>query len=270
MPKMQNLRGSLLSVSYRLTVLAVALALCGAATAQDDQNIDAGSKTIAAAEKPAAAAKSSSAAQANDEDAIEILRQMEQRYAQVQTVSGTFRQTRVDLTPGFEGAAIKSQADFSLMKPNKFRADYKSPYEATNLITDDSMYRYTKEQKQVEQYKFSGGTTVQDLNYMLLGFGARVEDVLKVYTVKSIRKGVAEGYHGIQLTPRDKKNSGFEYITILITADQNMRPAQFSMEQGGARTTADLDLKNLNIGGSVRASVFQPNWPRGVTVVPLQ
>lgn len=261
-----------MNVSNRFGVLLSMLALCGAAFAQDgaSQRPTSG-KTIAAAEKPAAASRSSAAAQANDEEAIDILRQMEQRYSQVQAVAGSFRQTRVEqASTGFDGNTITSNAEFSLLKPNKFRADYKAPHESTNLITDDSYYRYTKEMKQVEQYQFRGRTNVQDLNYMLLGFGAHVEDVLKVYSVKSIKNGVAPGYHGIQLTPRDKKNSGFEYITILITADQEMRPAQFSMEQGGARITADLDLKKLKIGGSVRASVFQPDWPKNVTVVPLQ
>jgi outer membrane lipoprotein-sorting protein len=254
--------------------IAVSLLVLAASAIGQDKSTDGlnGEKTIAAAEKPSAAKSADSPAKAaTDEKALDLLRQMEARYAQVQAVSGTFKQTRVEQDDsGFGGNKIESQAEFSLLKPNKFRADYKAPYESTNLITDDSYYRYTKAVNQVEQYKFQGRMNVQDLNYMLLGFGAKVDDITAVYNVKWLSSGVAPGYHGIQLTPRDVKNSGFKYITILITADQNLRPAQFSMEQGGARITADLDLKKLNIGGSVSASVFQPNWPKRAQVVPIQ
>jgi outer membrane lipoprotein-sorting protein len=201
----------------------------------------------------------------NDAEAVDILRQMEGKYASISTVSGSFQQT----LKSSSWDDVHSKAQFYLQKPNKFRADYVAPHESTELITDDFFYRYTKELKQVDEYKFQNRATVQDLNYMLLGFGARVDDILRVYQVHLLTKGVADGYYGIQLTPNDKKSASFEYITILITKNE-LRPAQFSMEQGVNRITADLDLQTLKIGGSISSGIFQPNWPKGVNIVPLQ
>jgi outer membrane lipoprotein-sorting protein len=204
----------------------------------------------------------------NDPQALDLLRKLEERYATVQTVSGRFDQVRED--PAFQ-EKVDSTADFSIMKPNKFRADYKPPRASVNLINGEYSYQYVPELKQVNRYRFRDRETVRDLNYMLLGFGAKTEDLLKVYSVRSLTQGVAAGYHGIQLIPLDKESSGFSYITILITRDDKLLPAQFSVGQkDGVRTTANLDVERLKFDVRLSARDFEPNFPKDAEIVDIE
>ena len=214
--------------------------------------------------KPAAAAKKRDLS--NDQKAIDLLRQMEEKYGSLNSVSGQFQQVRED--PAFE-ERVESYANFALLKPNKFRADYQPPRQSTNLITDDYFYRYIKELKQVERYHFQGQLNAQDFNYMVLGFGVKVDDALKVYSVKWLTDGVAKGYYGIQLVPIDSK-SNLKYVTMLVTED-GLQPAQFSMEQvDGVRTTANINLKTLQIGAKIDARQFVPDFPRDAQFVDIR
>jgi outer membrane lipoprotein-sorting protein len=202
----------------------------------------------------------------NDQQAIDLLRQLEQKYGGIKAVSGAFQQVRED--PAME-ERIESYANFALLKPNKFRADYQPPRQSTNLITDDYFYRYIKDLKQVERYHFQGRLNPQDFNYMVLGFGVKVEDLLKVYAVKWLTTGVARGYHGLQLVPLES-TSNFKYVTILVTSD-TLQPAQFSMEQlDGVRTTANLNLGTLKLGAAVDGRQFSPDFPREAQIVDIR
>lgn len=202
----------------------------------------------------------------NDQKAVDLLRRMEEKFGEIKSVSGQFQQVRED--PAFE-ERIESYANFALLKPNKFRADYQPPRQSTNLITDEYYYRYVKDLKQVERYHFQGRLNAQDFNYMVLGFGVKTEDALKVYSVKWLTDGVAKGYDGMQLVPLDPK-SNFKYITMLITKD-TLQPAQISMEQlDGVRTTVNLMLSTLKIGSAIDPKVFTPDFPRDAQIVDIQ
>lgn len=220
----------------------------------------------ASANAPSAGRKSRNLS--NDRQALDLLRRMESHYAQIATVRGDYRQVHDD--PTF-GDKIESFATFYLRKPNQFRADYKPPRESVNLITNGMIYRYTPELKQVERARFGDGNAITDLNFMLLGFGASTDELTKVYAAQWLTEGVSPGYYGIQLVPRDEEQASFRLITILITKDDNLRPVQFSMEQlNGVRTTADIDLRTLQVGGSIPESTFRPNFPRSADIVDIQ
>lgn len=205
---------------------------------------------------------------ANDPAAVDLLKRLEARYADVKTIKGRFRQTRVD--PAFD-EKVESQATFYVQKPDNFRVDYDPPRESTNLIADGYSYRYVNALKQVERYKFQNRKTAQDLNFLLLGFGEKTEEVLRVFAAQDLTEGVPKGMKGIQLTPHNKAEANFEYLTILVTDDERALPSQFSLGQlDGSRTTANLDLQNLGLNASIADSVFRPNWPRDAQVVDIQ
>lgn len=201
----------------------------------------------------------------NDDKAVKILREVEQLYEPVKSITGELSQSRQDPVAG----KIDSHAKFYILKPNNFRVDYESPHQSTSLITKEKLYRYTPEASQVECYTFKKGErNVQDVNYVLLGFGAKTDELLRVYSVKSLDKGVAKGYYGIQLVPIDKEKANFKYVTILVTDDGKYLPAQFSMlELSGARVTANIDLKKLNMGAPENPARFEPNFPRNAHIV---
>jgi len=130
------------------------------------------------------------------------------------------------------------------------------------LITDQYFYRYVPQLKQVDQSQFSTQSNVRDLNYLILGFGAHINDILRVYAVKWLTKGIAPGYDAIQLSPLDKSGAKFQYITIMVTNDGQLMPAQFSMMGlDGVRTTVNLNLQTLGMGATIRPDMFTPNFP---------
>jgi outer membrane lipoprotein-sorting protein len=217
---------------------------------------------------PKPEAKAPARSPKNDDQAIQVLQEIEKRYSGVNTVAGQFHQVMED--PAFQDR-IESDAKFYILKPNKFRAEYQPPKVSVNLITDQYSFRYIPELKQVERYQFQNRNTVQDLNYMLLGFGAKTTDLLKVYAVKWLTEGIAQGYYGIELVPVDKETANFKSVTILITKDGNYLPAQFSMEQlSGIRTTASLDMQKLEIGARINESRFRPDFPKDAVYVDIE
>ncbi len=207
---------------------------------------------------------------ANDPAAVELLRAIEQRHGATQNVAGRFTQTKrmVD-SPG----DIKSAATFSLMKPNKFRADYTKPGEAevssTNMVVGRDAWQYVRDLKQVSHYRFSSDRNVRDLNYLLLGFGAHTEELLQVYRIKSMSK-IPKGYRGVELIPLNTADAGFKAITILVTDTEALLPAQFSMLQSdNSQVTVDLDVRNLQIGARINDRIFRPDFPKDAELVEL-
>jgi outer membrane lipoprotein-sorting protein len=231
--------------------------------------VSAQSPAQASAPAAAKAADASAAARrAHDPAAVALLRRLEARYADIRTIRGRFRQTRVD--PAFD-EKVDSQATFYVQKPDHFRVDYDPPRESTNLISGGYSYRYVNALKQVERYKFQNRKTAQDLNFLLLGFGEKTEEVLRVFVAQELTEGVPQGAKGIQLTPLNKAEANFEYLTILVTDDDRLLPMQFSLGQlDGSRTTANLDLQSLGLNAPIAESVFRPNWPRDAQIVDIQ
>ncbi|MCX7019716.1 MAG: outer membrane lipoprotein carrier protein LolA [bacterium] len=212
--------------------------------------------------------KSASPRMKNDPQAVELLQRIEQKYGAIKTFSGAFRQVRKD--PAFD-EKIESQGRFHIMKPSNFRAEYYSPNESVNLISGQYSYRYVKQLKQVERYKFKGEDNVRDLNYMLLGFGVKTDDLLRVYYAQWLGESMGKGYQAVKLVPRDRQDANFKHLSIVITADDQLLPAQFSLEQlDGALVTANLDLKSLEIGGSIDEKLFRPDFPRDAQVVDIE
>lgn len=205
-------------------------------------------------------------APAADPQAVDLLKRLEEKYAAVETVSGTFVQVRDDKA---FGEKMTSTANFFLLKPNNFRAEYLPPDESVNLISGEFSYRYVPKLRQVERYRFRNSGTAQDLNFMLLGFGVRTEDVLKTYDVQYVANAGA-GRVGVRLVPRDRDNAAFKHITVAVSGDTFV-PAQFVLEQlDGVTVTATLQAKTLQIGAPIDRGKFAPRWPRDAEVVDIQ
>ena len=203
---------------------------------------------------------------AADSQAVELLEKLEAKYASVQTVSGSFVQVRDDKA---FGEKMTSTADFYLLKPNNFRAEYQAPDESVNLISGEFSYRYVPKLRQVERYRFRNAGTAQDLNFMLLGFGVRTDDVLKSYNVQYV-SNAGSGRVGVRLTPRNPENAAFKNIIVAVDA-KTFVPEQFSMEQlDGVTVTATLQGASLKIGAPIDKSKFVPRWPREAEVVDIQ
>lgn len=199
--------------------------------------------------------------------AQEVLKRLEATHGSVTAITGTYTQVRDDAATDDR---IISVADFKMLKPNRFRAEYRRPRATTILAVDDLMYRYIPANKQVERYQFKRKATAQDLTFLLLGFGARVEDVLKVYEARTPRNLPAD-VHGVTLVPRDPKSAGFRSLTIHVTPDERALPVRFIVDQSREVTiTVEMDMRTLNLQARVNESSFRPNFPRDAEMVDVQ
>lgn len=193
---------------------------------------------------------------------VDLLRSMEEKFQGLKSVSGTFVQTRLD--PEFK-TKVNMPARFWLLKPNNFRAEFQNaPGQApeVQLITNQTFYNYIPQLDQLNTYKFRGQSNVNDLNYLLLGFGAKADEVTKVYSVKPLN-----GQTGVQLTPRNPQEANFKYITMVVD-QQSLYPKTFTMMQSdNTELSVSLDLSSLQINPPMSAGDFKPNFPKNAHVV---
>lgn len=197
----------------------------------------------------------------------EVLARLEATHSGATAISGTYTQVRDDAATDDR---IVSIADFKMLKPSRFRAEYRKPRATTVLAADDLMYRYIPANKQVERYQFKRKATAQDLTFLLLGFGARVQDVLKVYNARPARN-LPGNVVGVTLVPKDSKSAGFRSVTIHVTPDERALPVRFIVDQSKDVTiTVEMDMRTLNLNARVSESSFRPNFPRDAEVVDVQ
>lgn len=196
---------------------------------------------------------------------VALLQKMENQFQNLKSVAGTFSQTRTD--PTFN-TKVTVPARFELLKPNYFRAEYQDVQgqkPSVQLISDQMFYQYTPKLNQVNTYKFQGESNVRDLNYLLLGFGAKTDEITKVYSVSSLDSG-----NGVRLTPRSKKDTSFQYITMEVDK-QTLQPTRFTMRQtDGADLIVVMNPGSLQMNPSLSPSDFKPNFGKGVVTVNMQ
>lgn len=196
------------------------------------------------------------------QEGVDLLRAMEAKYSGVQSVAGTMTQERVDKTFNKKS---ETPATFKLLKPSNFRVDLAGTDPSVNLISGKTSYNYVPKLKQVAVYEFSNQSNIRDLNYILLGFGAKTDDVLKVYTVAPLK-----GKTGITLTPRDTSQSTFKSISMEVEKD-SLLPKRFSMEErDGTEVGVNLNLPSLQLNAPLSQKDFQPDFPKDAQRVKLQ
>jgi outer membrane lipoprotein-sorting protein len=199
----------------------------------------------------------------------EILRALENRYAQVTTIKCPFTQTTVDQT---FGEKIESRGAFYLRKPSRLRVEYEPPDATTILVVDGYTYRYIPKLKQVERYRIDQSNPIVQTNYMLLGFGAATEDVLRAYkvSVRSTEGEQAGGKTWVVLTPRQPHDAAFKSIEMLVD-DGRAAPLEFRVTQlDGTKATVRLDLERLTLDQRMDERMFRPSFPRDAQIVDMR
>lgn len=198
---------------------------------------------------------------ASAQDGMELLRQMESKFGNVKSVAGSFRQSAYD--PVFKENS-STDASFQLLKPSYFRAVYEpksGQKPAVQLISDRMYYQYIPAHNQVQTYKFKGDSNVRDLNYLLLGFGAKASEVAKVYNVSELKSG-----NGVLLTPKRPAEASFKQIAMEVDP-QSLLPTRFTMRQpDNSDMTVQINTQSLQINPSLSPSDFRPNFGNAVQV----
>lgn len=192
--------------------------------------------------------------------AEQILNKMQQKYSQVVGVQGQFTQTRVH--PAF-GEEFKVDAQFSILKPSLFKVEFAAPRASVNVLKDDTLYRYEPSTKNYVRHRLKRDVLAQDLGYLMLGFGAKTQDVLSRFTAKSSADGKQ-----ITFTPR-KAGAG-EYTEIIMQITDEYRPKQFTMTQPD-KTKLIVSLGSVNLQAPLTAQHFDPSQiaPRGTKLVDM-
>jgi outer membrane lipoprotein-sorting protein len=200
-------------------------------------------------------------------EGIELLKKMEQKFQGLKSVSGSFVQTRQAPNDPFKSKAT-TPARFWILKPNYFRAEYQDvagQAPSVQLISDQTFYNYVPQLKQVNTYKFRGESNVRDLNYLLLGFGAKADEITRVYSVKGV-----EGGNGVRLTPRNPQEASFRYITMKVDPE-SLYPTNFTMTQtDGTDLSVTMNLGSLQVNPQLSPADFKPNFPKDAHSVSMQ
>jgi len=199
---------------------------------------------------------------------IQLLRQLEKVYGPAKTIKGRFVQTTVDKT---FGEKIESKGSFAINKPNKLRVDYDPPYSSVLLVTEGFSYRYIPELKQVERYRINAENPIVQTNYMMLGFGARTEDVLQAYEVKRIEKSTRGGETaGIRLTPRNPDVAAFKTIDIYVDEKEGI-PLEFVvLQMDGNEIVARIVRESLQVDQPLDERLFKPVFPKDAQIVDIR
>ncbi len=201
--------------------------------------------------------------------AEKILKSLESRYAEVNTVKCPFKQTTVDQT---FGEKIESRGVFYLKKPNRLRIEYAPPQATTVLIAEGYTYRYIPKLKQVERFRIDETNPVIQTNYMLLGFGAATEDVLRVYNA-SVRDGENASdspTKWIVLTPRHPRDVAFKSIEMLVNTERSV-PMEFRVTQlDGTQALVKLELDDLTLDAPLDEKLFRPSFPSDAQIVDMR
>lgn len=198
-------------------------------------------------------------------EGLELLQKMEQKFQNLKSVSGSFSQSRED--PTFK-TKVTVPARFWILKPSYFRAEYQGTQgqkPEVQLISDQMFYNYVPQLNQVTTYKFQGESNVRDLNYLLLGFGAKTDEITKVYKVSGV-----EGGNGVRLTPRSTRDTSFQYITMHVDPT-SLYPTSFTMRQtDGTDLSVAISVGSLQVNPSLSPKDFEPNFGKGVHKVSMQ
>jgi len=246
--------------THNIILMMVVVFLMGVGISFAEITTDTLSETL-----PTTATVSESSATGAKEQALEFLEKLEEKYEDVETISGEFSQLKRSTVFLEE---IKSQGIFYFKKPGRFRCDYLPPNESINLVVNDTAWLYVPEIKQVEKYYFGkSATKVQRLNQMLLGFGISVEDVKEVYDVKRVKEKEEDtNTIAIQFVLREENpDVNFESVTIWFDRETLLVKKIYVDEVGDDETI--IDIKKIDLNPEISDALFRPMFPGDVEII---
>jgi outer membrane lipoprotein-sorting protein len=196
--------------------------------------------------------------------AIKLLRELEDKYRDVTTISGQFSQLKRNAAFMEE---IKSQGVFYFKKPGRFRCEYLPPNESIYILANDIAWLYVPEIKQVEKvYMGQQATKVERLNQLLLGFGVSVSDVLDVYEVEMAEEKKENNTVAIKFTLlKPTPDVNFESVTIWFNIEGKAANRVYLDEVGEDETI--IDLKETKVNEEISDALFRPFFPPDVEII---
>lgn len=158
----------------------------------------------------------------------------------------------------------KESGEIYVRKDSKMRIDFQSPDPRTILRNGDNLYIYTPKINRVEEYNIGKNRAMAD-QYLALGFGTRVDNLKKNYTVSLVGEEELEGHKTalIELVPRsDEVKRQISKIQMWVDESSWLPIQQKFLETGSGdyfMSRYTKVMKNLKLGDGK----FKPDWPKG-------
>ena len=169
--------------------------------------------------------------------------------------------TQVITAPPREGAAARSRTSsgtFEFQRPNRFRFDYRKPFEQTIVADGQTLWLHDKDLNQVTQRKQAKvlGTTPA----ALIAASPDLETLKKDFDLQPLPD--KDGMQWVQATPRQKEGQ-LANMKVGFRGDQ--LAALDILDSFGQRSVLTFNGLQVNTGVSASAFQFQP--PKGADVV---
>jgi outer membrane lipoprotein-sorting protein len=156
----------------------------------------------------------------------------------------------------------------AVRRDEKMRIEFSKPDPRTILRTGDSLFVYTPKINRVEEYNLGKNRAMVD-QYILLGFGTRMDNVKKNYLIAvsgeeelDQRKTVL-----IELTPKsDEVRNQISKIQMWID-ESSWLPIQHKFFEASSGDYILIHYTNLMKNLKVDDAKFKQDWPKGVSRV---
>ncbi|HSW39640.1 MAG TPA: outer membrane lipoprotein chaperone LolA [Acidobacteriota bacterium] len=184
---------------------------------------------------------------------------VEARYAAVETVAGSFRQTY--RAPGIE--QVESGV-FWMKRPGLMRWEYRYPEEKLFVADGKESFLYVPAERQVQVYTFG----IADLRNTPLAILLGAEDINKRYIVsrEAVEAETDDGVIVIRLTPRDEDHA---YSHLLLGLDRNNYDIRRVVVREHGGNTSEFHFSDVAVNMKVDNDKFRFRPPRDAEVIRL-
>ena len=185
---------------------------------------------------------------------------LQQRYASVTTMTGSFRQ--IFRAPGIE--QIESGV-FRMKRPGLMRWEYRQPEEKLFIADGREAHLYVPQDRQVTVQPFSAS----DLRGTPLEFLLGGADILNSFVVswENSFKPVSEQVLLIRLTPR-RGQSEYAFL-VLELAPKNYDLRRITIHEHGGNTS-EFILSNMTANAKIDNREFQFKPPKGTETIRME
>ena len=157
---------------------------------------------------------------------------------------------------------------FYVRRDDKMRIEIQKPDERTILRTGDQLYVYTPKINRVEEYDLGKNRQLVD-QYVLLGFGTKVENIRKSYdvTVKDEEEFDQKKTVVLELTPKSESVAR-QISKIQMWIDEaSWLPVQQKFFEPGSGDYFLFHYTNLMKNLKLGDVKFKPDWPKSVSKI---
>ncbi len=170
----------------------------------------------------------------------------------MQTLQANFKQILVD----DQGMELESSSGVVFLKrPNKFRWDYKHPYQQTIVTNGEVLWFYDEDLEQVIIREAS--SSVEGTPVAILG---SYEDIDKQFIIIDMEN--IEGFDWVELTPRDIES---QYNSIRLGFDKKKLGMMVMFDNLGQVTRIDFTEEVIN--KKLDNSTFDFEPPEGIDII---